>query len=84
MWATSVSILSDILYFNIYILLETLWIVERPTVLKRLMGVVIERQEVRTVAVVVIEKQVVLFLLSKLPVLYICFEHKFNPVGRVR
>jgi hypothetical protein len=42
-------------------------------------GVVIERQEVRTVAVMVIEKQVVLFLLSELPVLYICFAHKFNP-----
>jgi hypothetical protein len=46
-------------------------------------GVVIEKQEVRTVAVVVIEKQVVLFLLPELPVLYICFKHKFNPVGRV-
>jgi hypothetical protein len=48
------------------------------------MGVVIERQVLRTVTVVVIEKQVVLFLLLEIPALYICFEHKFNPVGRVR
>jgi hypothetical protein len=47
------------------------------------MGVVIEKQVLRTVTVVVIEKQVVLFLLLELPVLYIYFEHKFNPVGRV-
>jgi hypothetical protein len=46
--------------------------------------IVFRRQGVRTVAVAVIEKQVVLFLLLELPVLYISFEYKSNPVGRVR
>jgi hypothetical protein len=57
---------------------------KRPTVLKRPVGVVIERQEVLTRALVVIEKEIVLFLLSELPILNICFQHKFKPVGRVR
>jgi hypothetical protein len=38
--------------------------------------VVIEKQEVLTRVVVVIEKHVVLFLLRELPILYICFPHK--------
>jgi hypothetical protein len=55
-------------------------VLERPAGVV-IAGVVIEKQIVLTRDVVVIEKQVVLFLLRDLPILYICFPHKCKPVG---
>jgi hypothetical protein len=45
---------------------------EYPTILKRPVGVIVEKQVVFTRAVVVIEKQVVMFLLRDLSSLHIC------------